>query len=102
MTARSTGARNAPRSGLDATRLEDWERPYPSKVTFRSDGRAGPSNDLDALWHRWSTERDVEARDALVARYFPLVGHVARSLATKLSARADVDDLIGFGAEGLL
>lgn len=94
---------NAPRSGLRASRLEDWQRPYPaSTIRRRADEDDPPEDPIDALWRRWVDTRDLAARDALANRYFPLVGHVARSLAAKLSSRADLDDLIGFGAEGLL
>jgi RNA polymerase sigma factor for flagellar operon FliA len=103
MTAREHGAMNAPRSGLRASRLEDWQRPYPATTVRRfADGDEPPDDPVDALWRRWVEHRDLSARAALADRYFPLVGHVARSLAAKLSSRADLDDLVGFGAEGLL
>jgi RNA polymerase sigma factor for flagellar operon FliA len=103
MTAPDHGATSAPQAGQEARHLEDWERPYPSDAIPRlAERERAPENPLDALWRRWCDARDLVARDALVDRYFPLVGHVARSLAAKLSSRADIDDLIGFGAEGLL
>jgi len=60
------------------------------------------SRELEELWRRHRQDRDRSARDALVARYFPLVQHVARRLAASLSDRAELCDLEGYGAEGLL
>lgn len=57
---------------------------------------------LEELWRRHRVEHDRAARSELVARYYPLVQHVARRLATSLSDRVELGDLEGYGAEGLL
>jgi len=57
--------------------------------------------EADALWGRLA-EGDQSARDRLVHLYYPLVEHVARKMAASLSRRVELDDLRGFGAEGLL
>lgn len=54
------------------------------------------------LWAAYRTGRDQAARERLVHRYYPLVHHVARFLASTLSRQAVLDDLEGYGAEGLL
>jgi len=41
-------------------------------------------------------------RDALLQQHLGLVHHVARKLAARLSTRADLDDMIGAGAMGLV
>ena len=57
---------------------------------------------IDELWKRWEERRDLPTRNQLAQHYFPLVKHVTRQMAATLSSRADVDDLEGYGAEGLL
>lgn len=58
--------------------------------------------ELEELWSRLIGQRDDAARRQLADIYYPLVKHVARSLSTGLSRRAELDDLEGYGAEGLL
>ena len=95
MTA-DCGTKTVPRSGTD----EDVGR------TRTTPERAARTRidllPLEAIWERWRADRDPDVREYLVDRFFPLVGHVARGLAQKLSSRADVDELTGFGALGLL
>jgi RNA polymerase sigma factor for flagellar operon FliA len=63
-------------------------------------GAAGP--DLAALWAGYLAQRDDKTRQALITVYYPLVKHVARRIASSLSHRVELDDLEGYGAEGLL
>ena len=58
--------------------------------------------ELDELWSAWARGRDVAVRNTLANAYLPLVKHVARLMAASLSSRAEFDDLVGFGTEGLL
>ena len=58
--------------------------------------------EIAALWRAYKTESDRTARERLVHLYYPLVKHVARGMAANLSRQADVDDLEGYGAEGLI
>jgi RNA polymerase sigma factor FliA len=51
---------------------------------------------------RESATGELERRDALIAQYQPYVHKVARSVATALSVRANVDDLAGWGYLGLI
>lgn len=46
-------------------------------------------------------DRDGE-RDRLVEQHVPLVHAVARKLKRQISARVEVDDLVGYGSKGLL
>lgn len=55
-----------------------------------------------ALWRACKRDGDGMARQRLVHLYYPLVKHVARGLASSLSRQADLDDLEGYGAEGLI
>ncbi|MGH9110409.1 MAG: sigma-70 family RNA polymerase sigma factor [Acidimicrobiales bacterium] len=54
------------------------------------------------LWRAWKKDGDRRARERLVHLYYPLVKHVARGLASTLSRQAELDDLEGYGAEGLI
>lgn len=71
----------------------------PSTAPSGEDERA---RQLDELWRQHRVERSRDARQALVAAYYPLVQHIARRLATSLSDRVELGDLEGYGAEGLL
>jgi len=70
------------------------ERP---RAGFDRDG-----TDTDELWRRHREEHDPDARGELAGRYFPLVGHVARQVASSLYGHVEQDDLEGYGCEGLL
>lgn len=56
---------------------------------------------LSALWERWTMERDIAARDALVAHYLPLVRRVAARFRDRVDP-AGRGDLFGFGVIGLM
>lgn len=58
--------------------------------------------EIAALWRSYKHDGDRTARQRLVHLYYPLVKHVARGLASSLSRQADLDDLEGYGAEGLI
>jgi len=63
---------------------------------------AAGAADLDQLWQRFIATGDATARRQLADLYYPLVKHVARTVRSSLSRRAELDDLEGYGAEGLL
>lgn len=63
----------------------------------RHDGEA-----IAALWRSFKVDGDRGSRERLAQLYYPLVKHVARRLASTLSHQAELDDLEGYGAEGLL
>lgn len=60
------------------------------------------AEEIAALWRSCKVDGDRCARERLAHLYFPLVKHVARRLASTLSRQAELDDLEGYGAEGLL
>ncbi len=64
--------------------------------------RAERQAEIDQLWAARERDRDGPARDALTCAYYPLVKHIARRLSASLSHRVEVEDLEGYGAEGLL
>jgi len=58
--------------------------------------------EIERLWTRLRRDGDRTAVAQLADIYYPLVHHVSRSAARGLSRRAELDDLQGYGAEGLL
>jgi RNA polymerase sigma factor for flagellar operon FliA len=58
--------------------------------------------EIAALWRAFKLGDDRGAREQLVHLYYPLVKHVARSIAPTLARQAGLDDLEGYGAEGLI
>ncbi|HEY3942688.1 MAG TPA: FliA/WhiG family RNA polymerase sigma factor [Acidimicrobiales bacterium] len=60
------------------------------------------AREIEQLWTRLRHDGDRTAIAELANLYYPLVQHVTRSTARGLSKRAEVDDLQGYGAEGLL
>ena len=66
-------------------------------------GVATPDDeDVAALWRSFKQDGSTSARSRLVHLYYPLVKHVARNVASSLSRQAELDDLEGYGAEGLI
>lgn len=62
-----------------------------------------PSDDDTAgLWRSFKQDGSQTARGRLVHLYYPLVKHVARNVSSTLSRQAELDDLEGYGAEGLI
>lgn len=59
------------------------------------------SEDLSALT-AYAESRDPELRNELAVRHLPLVKFVARRLSNNLPAHIDLDDLVSWGALGLL
>ena len=53
------------------------------------------------LWLEWPSP-DLGVRSELAALYWPLVLHIARKVRRELSGRVELDELAGWGAEGLL
>lgn len=54
------------------------------------------------LWRAFKLNGDRRARDELIVRYAPLVKYVAGRMAIHLARRVEQDDLIGYGACGLI
>lgn len=64
---------------------------------------ARPEDDeIVALWRNFKRNNDRAARERLVHLYYPLVKHVARSVAPTFFRHAAVDDLEGYGSVGLI
>ncbi|HHY10001.1 MAG TPA: FliA/WhiG family RNA polymerase sigma factor [Firmicutes bacterium] len=58
--------------------------------------------DLAKLWRAYKERQDLQARDALIDEYIPLVKYIAGRLAINLPGSVDQDDLESFGFFGLL
>ncbi|MCU1492406.1 MAG: putative polymerase sigma factor [Acidimicrobiaceae bacterium] len=71
--------------------------PLPEPVPASPD-----QSDIAALWASFRERRDEASRGAIVTTYYPLVKHVARRIAASLAHQVELDDLEGYGAEGLL
>jgi RNA polymerase sigma factor for flagellar operon FliA len=71
-------------------------------LTRSASERTARTTEAEALWLRYREEHDTRIRNRLAHHYFPLVNHVARSVSTTLLGRVELDDLEGYGAEGLL
>ena len=56
----------------------------------------------DALWIRYRTAGDPQARTQLLDGYLGLVLHIARELARRISRTVELDDLISAGTLGLV
>lgn len=54
------------------------------------------------LWESYKVRKDESAKEALILEYAPLVKYVAGRLAVGLTAKVELDDLIGFGIFGLI
>lgn len=59
-------------------------------------------NDEKRLWERWKRNRDEEARQELIVRHMRVVRYIAGRMAIHVPSSVDIDDLIGWGALGLL
>lgn len=60
------------------------------------------AQDAAALWGQYAVDRDLRTREALIEQYAPLVKYVVDRLRLALSATLDRDDLLGYGAIGLI
>src|SRR5436309_3725618 len=54
------------------------------------------------LWTRYRSSRSAALREQIVEHYAPLIKHVMARLPVRLPAHVDQDDLVGYGALGLL
>lgn len=64
--------------------------------------RTDPRTDVSALWARYKTEDDADAREKLILNYSPLVKYVAGRLSSSLPQTVDTADLISYGVFGLI
>lgn len=67
-----------------------------------SEPRVDDDDDLTTLWSAFKDDGDARARAQLIERYWPLVRYVAKKISRTLSSQASLDDLEGYGAEGLI
>jgi len=63
---------------------------------------ARPQPAIERAWSRWTSGRDVAAREQLIVHYSPLVKFVAGRVAAGLPAGTDTGELIGTGIFGLM
>jgi RNA polymerase sigma factor for flagellar operon FliA len=56
----------------------------------------------DALWQRWRSSDDAEARRELLGRYLGLVHHAAREMAPRVRDAVSLEELVSAGSVGLL
>ncbi|MDR2020241.1 MAG: sigma-70 family RNA polymerase sigma factor, partial [Treponema sp.] len=56
----------------------------------------------DELWINYRQNRDPKIREIFVKQYAPLVKYVAGKVAVGMPHNVEFDDLVGFGAFGLL
>jgi len=54
------------------------------------------------LWRRHRESGDAEAREQLVAAYYPLVNHAARQARLRMPSHVDTADLVSYGVVGLI
>jgi RNA polymerase sigma factor for flagellar operon FliA len=54
------------------------------------------------LWERWKKYGDEDARQELIVRHMRVVRYIAGRMAIHVPSSVDIDDLIGWGALGLL
>ena len=64
--------------------------------------RTDPRTDISALWDSYKDGQDMDARDALILNFSPLVKYVAGRLASSLPQTVDTADLISYGIFGLI
>lgn len=63
---------------------------------------AGSETGTERLWDRYKKHRDAGAREVLIMRHVHLVKYAAGRLAVNLPSHVDFDDLVGWGALGLI
>lgn len=54
------------------------------------------------LWEAYQADRSLENRNRLVEAYYPLVEWNALAVVRRMSRRVRVEELIGYGSEGLM
>lgn len=67
-----------------------------------SNTTARPRTDTADLWHRWRTDGDMSARNALIVNHASLVKWVANRIDLHAAVPADRCDLFGWGMLGLI
>ena len=70
--------------------------------TKRSWLREASEEEISELWALWRSCHDESVRNRIAEIFYPVVMMVARQMAQTLSDQIDFDDLVGYGAEGLL
>lgn len=56
----------------------------------------------DALWERYKSTGDIQARNEIATQYIPLVEWIAYKIYNNTSKEFEMDDLIGYGTIGLI
>lgn len=59
-------------------------------------------SNISTLWAQYKERDSIEARDALILNYAPMVKYIANRLAINLSSVVETDELISYGIEGLI
>lgn len=59
-------------------------------------------SNISTLWVQYKEKDLIEARDALILHYAPMVKYIANRLAINLSTVVETDELISYGIEGLI
>ncbi len=59
-------------------------------------------SNISTLWIQYKEKDAIEARDALILNYAPMVKYIANRLAINLSSVVETDELISYGIEGLI
>ena len=55
-----------------------------------------------AFWHRFKTDGDSAARDALILHHMRIVKYIAGRMAMHVPSNVEMDDLVGWGCMGLM
>ncbi|GAB4286329.1 MAG: RNA polymerase sigma factor WhiG [Coriobacteriia bacterium] len=64
--------------------------------------RSDPRTDITAYWAAYKEDGDLDAREALILNYSPLVKYVAGRLSSNLPQTVETSDLISYGVFGLI
>ena len=64
--------------------------------------RGPEANQVDALWERFKSSADADARERLILHYSPLVKYVAGRVGSGLPRSVDQNDLASYGLFGLI
>lgn len=73
-----------------------------SAAKTRVKGHGAETEVMNELWERYRDARNVEARNALIENYVPIVKHEARKVATALSNAVTAQELESAGTLGLI
>ena len=61
-----------------------------------------PEEELVALWEEYLNNKNKESRDSLIVQYIYLVRYVVSRVKVSLPATISVEDITGYGVEGLM